>query len=364
MLLGPAGGFFGGAGLGASLTTNAFLAGAINAGAANLLVQGITTGKINPKEALLAGALGGVTGYMSPGTVGIDPNTGQAITSNATSITAPTLESSGVGNTTIPGSINISPDSSLKGLVAESGPGFRPETIRVQDAFPSLGGQVSPTSTLVNQAGTTIQPTGILQTAQNKIGEFFTSPLDTVKKLGTAALDYTKKEPGTALALAAGAGSLATLGAQLGVPRNEGEDDDSYAKRLEGVQGYLTQYGRNLSIKDPYFYQREGAVNPFAPTMVAMAANGGIMGYRKGGSMVPPARQIEGGVIELDARKSGGYIPYGKKERVDDVPAMLAKDEFVFTSRAVKAAGGGSAKRGAEKMYALMKQLESKGARA
>jgi hypothetical protein len=77
--------------------------------------------------------------------------------------------------------------------------------------------------------------------------------------------------------------------------------------------------------------------------------------------MVPPARQIEGGIIELDARKTGGYIPYGKKERVDDVPAMLAKDEFVFTSRAVKAAGGGSAKRGAAKMYKLMKQLESKG---
>jgi hypothetical protein len=85
------------------------------------------------------------------------------------------------------------------------------------------------------------------------------------------------------------------------------------------------------------------------------------MGYAKGGSMVPPARQIEGGIIELDARKTGGYIPYGKKERVDDVPAMLAKDEFVFTSRAVKAAGGGSAKRGAAKMYKLMKQLESKG---
>jgi hypothetical protein len=86
------------------------------------------------------------------------------------------------------------------------------------------------------------------------------------------------------------------------------------------------------------------------------------MGYKQGGTMVPPARQIEGGVIELDARKSGGYIPYGKKERHDDVPAMLAKDEFVFTSKAVKAAGGGSAQKGAAKMYALMKQLE--GARA
>jgi hypothetical protein len=370
MLLGPAGGFFGGAGLGASLTTNAFLAGAINAGAANLLVQGITTGKINPKEALLAGALGGVTGYMSPGTVGIDPNTGTAITTTSTNITAPTLENSGVGNTTIPGSINISPDSSLKGLVAESGPGFRPETIRVQDAFPGTDAAAAAAKNATISSSpftnaTTSPSTGFFQDTLNKaqtgIQNLYKDPIGTIKGIGTAALDYTKKEPGTALALAAGAGSLATLGAQLGVPRNEGEDDDSYAKRLEGVQGYITQYGRNLSIKDPYFYQREGAVNPFAPTM---AANGGIMGYRKGGSMIPPARQIEGGIIELDARKTGGYIPYGKKERVDDVPAMLAKDEFVFTSRAVKAAGGGSAKRGAARMYALMKQLESKGARA
>jgi hypothetical protein len=182
--------------------------------------------------------------------------------------------------------------------------------------------------------------------------------LSSIANLGSEALDYASKNKlSTALTLT----NLASLGAQLGMPRNEGEDDMSYEKRLKEAQGYVTQYGRNLQIRNPEFYAREGAVNPFAPTM---AANGGIMGYRKGGSMVPPARQIEGGIIELDARKSGGYIPYGKKERVDDVPAMLAKDEFVFTSRAVKAAGGGSAKRGAEKMYALMKQLESKGARA
>jgi hypothetical protein len=179
--------------------------------------------------------------------------------------------------------------------------------------------------------------------------------MDTLKNVATSAYDYAKENP---ITTAIGVSSLASLGASLGMPRNEGEDDASYAKRLEETQGYLTQYGRNLQIRNPYFYQREGAVNPFAPTM---AANGGIMGYAKGGSMVPPARQIEGGIIELDARKTGGYIPYGKKERVDDVPAMLAKDEFVFTSRAVKAAGGGSAKRGAAKMYALMKQLESKG---
>jgi hypothetical protein len=180
--------------------------------------------------------------------------------------------------------------------------------------------------------------------------------ISSIANLGSEALDYAKNNK---LQTALTGVNLLSLGAQLGMPRNEGEDDMSYEKRLQEAQGYLTNYGRNLKITNPYFYQREGAVNPFAPTM---AANGGIMGYAKGGTMVPPARQIEGGVIELDARKSGGYIPYGKKERHDDVPAMLAKDEFVFTSKAVKAAGGGSAKRGAEKMYALMKQLE--GARA
>ena len=364
MLMGPAGlnlaaGQFG--------ITNAFLAGAINAGAANLLVQGITTGKINPKEALLAGALGGVTGYMSPGSVGIDPNTGTAITTTGTNITAPTLESSGIANPTLDTTgfgTDYGPTAGLRTAAPVNDiTGARSDLFTLDratlDPAAGKGSQIYNPPTNVEAKPGFFQDT--LNKAQTGIQNLYKDPIGTIKGIGTAALDYTQKEPGTALALAAGAGSLATLGAQLGVPRNEGEDDDSYAKRLEGVQGYLTQYGRNLSIKDPYFYQREGAVNPFAPTM---AANGGIMGYRKGGSMIPPARQIEGGIIELDARKSGGYIPYGKKERVDDVPAMLAKDEFVFTSRAVKAAGGGSAKRGAEKMYALMKQLESKGARA
>jgi hypothetical protein len=50
---------------------------------------------------------------------------------------------------------------------------------------------------------------------------------------------------------------LASLGAQLGVPRNEGEDDDSYAKRLQEAQGYLTQYGKKFTNRNPYFYQEK-----------------------------------------------------------------------------------------------------------
>ena len=65
--------------------------------------------------------------------------------------------------------------------------------------------------------------------------------------------------------------------------------------------------------------------------------------------------------IEADMRYSGGFMPYGEKEKADDVPARLSKNEFVFTADAVRAAGGGSIQKGAQKMYNSMKQLESMG---
>jgi hypothetical protein len=73
-----------------------------------------------------------------------------------------------------------------------------------------------------------------------------------------------------------------------------------------------------------------------------------------------PVRQNQGGVSELDLRAKGGYIPVGIKEKADDVPAMLSKNEFVFTADAVRGAGNGSINKGAQKMYKLMKSLEKK----
>ena len=64
--------------------------------------------------------------------------------------------------------------------------------------------------------------------------------------------------------------------------------------------------------------------------------------------------------IEADMRYTGGFMPYGAKEKADDVPARLSKNEFVFTADAVRAAGGGSVNEGAKKMYATMKNLEAK----
>jgi hypothetical protein len=74
-------------------------------------------------------------------------------------------------------------------------------------------------------------------------------------------------------------------------------------------------------------------------------------------------KKAEGGLMsmggnELDLR-GGGFVPMGKKERADDVPARLSKNEFVMTADAVRAAGGGSVQKGADLMYDTMKKLEA-----
>ena len=76
-----------------------------------------------------------------------------------------------------------------------------------------------------------------------------------------------------------------------------------------------------------------------------------------------PVEAKEGGLMslggnELDLR-GGGFVPMGKKEKADDVPARLSKNEFVFTADAVRAAGGGSVQKGADLMYDTMKKLEA-----
>ena len=79
------------------------------------------------------------------------------------------------------------------------------------------------------------------------------------------------------------------------------------------------------------------------------------------GTKPTPEESGLGGLpIEADMRYTGGFMPYGAKEKADDVPARLSKNEFVFTADAVRAAGGGSVNEGAKKMYATMKQLEAK----
>ena len=83
----------------------------------------------------------------------------------------------------------------------------------------------------------------------------------------------------------------------------------------------------------------------------------------EGGNAEPVAKEtmplLKMGGKEMDLR-GGGFVPIGREEKADDVPARLSKNEFVFTADAVRAAGGGSVDKGADVMYKTMKTLENK----
>ena len=70
----------------------------------------------------------------------------------------------------------------------------------------------------------------------------------------------------------------------------------------------------------------------------------------------------EGGIMNLGGNemdlRGGGFVPIGKKEKADDVPARLSKNEFVMTADAVRGACGGNINVGAKRMYDMMNQYE------
>ena len=88
-------------------------------------------------------------------------------------------------------------------------------------------------------------------------------------------------------------------------------------------------------------------------------------GFQKGGDVEPVAKKtmplLDMGGKEMDLRDNGGFVPIGRMEKADDVPARLSKNEFVFTADAVRNAGDGDVDKGAEVMYNMMKNLEDGG---
>jgi hypothetical protein len=86
-------------------------------------------------------------------------------------------------------------------------------------------------------------------------------------------------------------------------------------------------------------------------------------GKQEGGIMETEVadEMIDLGGKEKDYRETGGFVDLGGKERADDVPARLSKNEFVFTADAVRNAGGGDIDKGSEVMQNLMDNLEAGG---
>jgi hypothetical protein len=406
------------AGLNVGAGMSPFAAGALKAGIANLGVQAVSGQGFNFKEALLAAGLGGVTGSLTTGqTGGFDGTEGVFNTSTSSgleNLTMPTA-SSGFPQTTSGGfgMDNIPVDSAASSASASLTSPFTPiasnfdysglsndfDSNVFTDARPgvkSLGSfGTAEASTTFPQGDMVTTPTGFnsgysqfgsgdtqfgfgkdaidisstppvyKQTSFGKtIGEVETplsqryetfksalgkeNYLDALKQVSGVALDY----PLTTI------GGISTLASAMTpeIPEQlPGESMEEYRAR---VAEFERQYASNLSGRTGPSLSAS-ANNPFYPVY---AARGGRIGYQEGSMPMGEPRRNPAGIMELDYRNEGGFVPpIGIKERADDIPAMLSNNEFVFTADAVKNAGGGDPNIGAQKMYTLMKRLESGG---
>jgi hypothetical protein len=99
--------------------------------------------------------------------------------------------------------------------------------------------------------------------------------------------------------------------------------------------------------------------NPYKYLNIRNMAEGGSTEKEPVAKKTMPLLDMGG--MEKDYREEGGFVPIGRMEKADDVPARLSKNEFVFTADAVRNAGDGDVDLGAEKMYNMMKNLEAGG---
>jgi hypothetical protein len=135
-------------------------------------------------------------------------------------------------------------------------------------------------------------------------------------------------------------------------PQEEGETMKEYlARRKENVGNKMRAYFDNYFAFDKEY---SAMTDEEKDAFVAR------YNLRGGGMPMGIMRTNQAGVMERDYRDKGGFVPVGVKEKADDVPAMLSKNEFVMTANAVRGAGNGSIEKGAQRMYDTMKKLEGR----
>ena len=141
-------------------------------------------------------------------------------------------------------------------------------------------------------------------------------------------------------------------------PKQPGLPDDTTAIQLADLKKSANILDQKQGLAANLNFLPAVAARKFTPAEMmetyAQAANGGRIGMAEGGLM-------DLGGMEKDYRAEGGFVPIGKEEKADDVPARLSVNEFVFTADAVRNAGGGDVDKGAEVMENVMKHLEGGG---
>jgi hypothetical protein len=245
-------------------------------------------------------------------------------------------------------------------------------------------------------------------------GENYESPFDTFfKGKRNDPDDPDSKRTGGAneYILPVVGGALAGLFTKGTDPDNPGRPDDNTALALNDLKKSANILDQKEGMAAGLNFLPSVASRKYSPDdmikVYQKAANGGRIGYENGGdplsefevyrlgqmgydvaskgvepfgglnvlrdilkvnsfAMGGRIRRAEGGIMDLggmekDYRAEGGFVPIGREEKADDVPARLSVNEFVFTADAVRNAGGGDIDKGAQVMENMMRHLEQGG---
>jgi len=179
----------------------------------------------------------------------------------------------------------------------------------------------------------------------------------------------------------AGTAAVAATGGMKGEPANQNPafnrnytGSDYMRDNPDKFSGGLSSYTRPATPDSPivptpsYGTIPIGQAGNVIPMGVTQSPGGVAQPYNVAGLYgVPliygpdgqPRRMAKGGDAQMTnfPRKNGPINGPGTGTS-DDIPAMLSDGEFVFTAKAVRNAGGGSRRKGAARMYKLMKKLE------
>ena len=186
------------------------------------------------------------------------------------------------------------------------------------------------------------------------------SVIDVLKDSGIDPMNATAAQLEVAKATAASAATnlgrryLPLAAAGVGVMGLAGGFDTPESEMPDGFGGFMDAPGQRLLDQYPERYALNfGGVKPMGSS--------GYTTYTPPPYVPPTYNAAQGsgpaGVAQEFPRMNGPIDGPGTGTS-DDVPAMLSDGEFVFTAKAVRNMGNGSRRKGAKKMYALMKKLE------